>query len=699
MGGMNTPTETFRQEVEELLADIEEAVLDIEQNSGDKETVDRLFRAMHTIKGSGGMFGMDEMSAFTHHVETALDLVRERKLAVTRELIDLILASRDQIQTMLAADDGSPTDREAAESIVDRLKVLMSDQNQADGPGALAADTEPESSGEVTYRIRFRPDPAVFSSGMDPALLLDELAELGPMAVVCQTEDIPAFSEMDPERCYLWWDVVLTTSDGMSAVKDVFIFVEDDSEIEITEIADTATVDPDAAPPRFGEILVDRGDVSREELQAALEEQSRLGDILVKKGVVSDEKVESALREQEALRERKQVAKAESVRVPADKLDRLVNLVGELVITRAQLSQVVAGIDRVDLETPVEDVDRLTGELRDLVLNIRMMPIGATFTRFRRLVRDLSAELGKEIKLITEGAETEMDKTVVDRLGDPLVHLIRNSIDHGIEGPEERLAAGKPRAGAITLKAAHKGANVVVTVSDDGKGLDRETIRAKAVARGLVSADADLSDKEVFDQIFAPGFSTAAQVSNVSGRGVGMDVVKREIDNLRGSVEVESRPGEGSTMNLSLPLTLAIVDGLLVRVATELYVIPLSLVERCLELADSAFALSKRRNVVSVRGELLPCVRLRDYFALAGRPPEIEEAVVVSVGEDRLVLSVDHVIGDHQTVIKSLGKAYEDVEGVSGGTIMGDGTVALIVDVPGMLRRVRQDEREAVCGP
>ncbi len=692
-----SPAETYRMEAEELLGDIEEAVLDIEQDPGDSDAVNRLFRAMHTIKGSGSMFGFDDIAQFTHHVETALDLVREGSVSVTKELIDLVLASRDRIIAMLEAADGVGTvDLSANEAIILRLQALMPNSDEGGETKVESAEEASTGNREITYRIRFRPDPAVFKSGLDPVLLIEELVELGKCGVVANTEEVPDSVELDPEVCNLFWDILLTSDKGIDAIKDVFIFVEDDSDISIKEIADNISSDPDDPVPKFGDILVDRGDVDRGDLENALKEQKRLGDLLVDSGAVSEEKVKSALKEQQALKERKASAKAESVRVPSDKLDSLINLVGELVITRAQLQQVAARVENLELASPVEDIDRLTGELRDLVLNIRMMPIGMTFTRFRRLVRDLSGELGKTMDLVTEGAETEMDKTVIDRLGDPLVHLIRNSIDHGIESPEVRSAVGKPARGTIRLVAAHKGANVVITIEDDGKGLDPEFIRERAIAKGLITADTELSEQDTFALIFAPGFSTASEVTSVSGRGVGMDVVKREIETLRGTIEIESNKGSGTAIHLSLPLTLAIIDGLLVDVAGDRFVVPLSLIEECLELTEKERALGDGRRLIQVRGNLIPYIRLREVFDIGGDQPPLEETVVVHIGDLRAGLVVDHVIGDHQTVIKSLGKAYQSVQGVSGGTIMGDGRVALILDVASLLRGEKQQERNAV---
>ena len=366
--------------------------------------------------------------------------------------------------------------------------------------------------------------------------------------------------------------------------------------------------------------------------------------------------------------------------------------------TQAQLTQIGAGIDNGDLAGPVEEVERLTGELRDSVLNIRMTPIGGTFNKFRRLVRDLSGELGKEIDLITEGGETELDKTVIEQMNDPLVHLIRNSIDHGVESPEIRAEAGKPAKGIIHLSAHHKGTNVAIVIKDDGKGLNKQAIRAKAIEKGLIHPETDYSDKEIFAQILMPGFSTAEKVTSVSGRGVGMDVVKRQIEALRGSIEIASKPGAGTTIELTLPLTLAIIDGLLVDVGGDRFVVPVAAVEECLEMRAECFAMDKGRNVIQVRGELVPYIRLREVFNIYGNEPAVEETVIVHINDTRIGIVVDHVIGDYQTVIKPLGKIYQDAEGVSGATIMGDGSVALIIDIAGIIRCAEKEEQNLVYG-
>ena len=696
MSQSNIHAETYRQEALELLSDVEEAILDVEQDAGNAEHVNRLFRAMHTIKGSGAMFGFDDIANFTHHAETVLDKVREGVVPVNKDLIDLILASSDQIRAMLqATEGGAVVDISGSEEIVAGLKALMYVQEDANAflpENIEASDADKNMTGKkITCRIRFCPGPSIFATGMDPALLLDELRDFGDCVVTTQTENIPILYDLDPEQCYIFWDLNLTTNKSIDDIMDVFIFVDDESEIKIDEIACDADMNTDRK--RLGEILVEKGDVTKETLNNALDSQKQIGELLVNSGAVSREKVDSALKEQQTVEKQKSTVGPGSVRVPSDRLDNLINLVGELVITQARLTQVSVDLNDAKLAAPVEEVERLAGELRDCVLNIRMLPIGTTFSKFRRLVRDLSSELGKEIDLKTEGAETELDKTVIERLDNPLVHLIRNSIDHGIESPEKRKASGKSPKGKIRLSAEHKGANVVITIEDDGGGLDAEVIKSKAIEKGLIETVKGLSESEIFKLVFAPGFSTNTQVTSVSGRGVGMDVVRREIEALRGSIKISSKKGQGTTVTLSLPLTLAIIDGLLVKVGENRFVLPLSVVEECMELPKDHIANTHGRHLISVREELVPYIHLRKIFDLSGGYPPLEQIVIVK-SEGMLVgIVVDEIIGDHQTVIKSLGSMYQDAAGVSGGTILGDGGIALIVDVSKVIQCAEIEER------
>lgn len=655
------PAHIFLIEAEDLLVRIEEVVLDLNCQEPDEEAINQLFRAFHTIKGSGAMFGFDAVADFTHHLETALDKVRSGGIQVTPELLDLILAAKDQIKALLdAGRTGDILPVEAGVGIVQALARLSGEeisQKVSVPDGAI----RPQEHGaeDKNWKIHFRPNASILRCGSNPIFLLRELRELGTVTIVAHPEGIPLLTAIQPEDCYLSWDIYLTTSAGLDAIKDVFIFVEDDSEVRIEEVQSTAT--PAAELPSTSEI-------STKPLPSSTVQQ--IPDRATTREVNGNRQPNS----QDA-----------GVRVSSDKLDRLVNLVGELVMNQSRLMQAASKLDAPDLAGPVEEIERLISELRDSVLGIRMMPIGATFNRFKRLVHDLSAELGKEIALITEGAETELDKTVLDKLGDPLVHLIRNSIDHGIEPAEQRIKAGKPRKGTIRLSAVHAGSNVMVTIQDDGRGLDAEAIYAKALERHLIPPDAALSEKEIFHLIFLPGFSTAKQVTKVSGRGVGMDVVKRQIDALRGTVTIFSAAGRGTTISLSLPLTLAIIDGLLVEIGGDQFILPMSMVTENVELHRAERSRKNGRNVISVRGELVPYIRLREIFYISGSDPDIEKIVIVRKENSQIGIVVDRVLGSHQTVIQSLGKFYRDINLISGATIMGDGRVALILDIAGLI--------------
>lgn len=710
------PTEQFaalyREEASERLAELEAALLELEESPDDLELVGKAFRAMHTIKGSGAMFGFEAIAAFTHEMETVFDRVRDGALSVTPALIGHALQGKDVIRAML---DGEGAEGEGARDALVAAFRAYAAEAKAKGKAAApppapeaapppapapAAPGPAEAGATKTWRITFMPARDMLLDGSNPLALLAELRTLGRCEVVAHCGEVPRLEQLEPEACFLWWSVVLSTDQGLNAIRDVFIFVEGRCELRIDLIDDPAQAG-DGSYKKLGEILVERGSVSPEVLQATLAQQKQIGDLLIEKGGVAPEAVRAAAVEQKVVREARARREpgapgdeASSIRVPAKKLDSLVDLVGELVIAQARLSQTALMRDDPELLSIAEVVERLSADLRDNTLNIRMVPIGTTFSRFKRLVRDLSAELGKEIELVTEGAETELDKTVIDRLGDPLVHLIRNSCDHGVETPAARAAAGKPPKGTVRLSAYYSGASVFIEIKDDGKGLDPAAIRAKALQKGLIEPEAKLSEKELFNLIFLPGFSTASQVSNLSGRGVGLDVVKRSIDALRGSVELESVPGQGATLRLKLPLTLAIIEGLLCSVGAARYVLPMSLVEECVELTAEDVLRSNGNQFASVRGEIVSYVRLRDWFEIEGRRPPVEQIAIANVDGVRFGFVVDHVIGQHQTVIKTLGNMYRDVEGLSGATILGDGAVALIADLPSIVRAAAR-EKEA----
>ncbi len=689
--------EAFREEAAELLIDLEKALLELEDAPDDAEIVGKVFRAMHTIKGSGAMFGFDDISAFTHEVETVYERVRGGELRADAQLVSLSLAARDHIHAMLNTPES--VEEATTRELIDAFRRYLPDSEGASGP-TPAAHSCATGQKKCIYRIRFRPAHDLFLRGTNPVSLLNELRELGPCRVVAHTDALPSLGDVDHEGCYAAWEIVLATDQGIEAIRDVFIFVEDDCELFIDLVDDGDELRNDEVK-RIGEILIERGDLSAEDLSAAITSRKRLGELLVEAKLVSPEKVAAALAEQEVAREvrRESAPQADSltsIRVPADKLDALVDLVGELVTIQSRLSQTAAGRDDTELTLIAEEIERLTAELRDQTLKIRMLPIGTTFSRFKRLVRDLSQELGKQIELQTAGGETELDKTVIEKLGDPLVHIIRNSIDHGIEPPEARRDGGKPPCGTIRLGAEHSGDSVVIEISDDGAGLDPEAIRRKAVEKGLIGEQEELAERDLFQLLFAPGFSTAKKITSVSGRGVGMDVVKRAIEALRGSIELTSVKGRGTTIRIRLPLTLAIIESLLVRIDDAPYVIPLAQVEECIELSRQDVKNAHGRHLVRVRDCLVPYIPLRERFGIDGEPPAIQQVVITRCNGTQVGFVVDRVVGEHQTVIKSLGRMYRDMRELSGATILGDGTVALILDIEQLMRGVEADEKMAV---
>ncbi len=507
---------------------------------------------------------------------------------------------------------------------------------------------KPAKAKAATWEIRFRLPVNAMANGTNPLGLLDELAELGDCEIVADTSTVPSLDALNPSDLHLGWTVRLTTEQPQSAIDDVFIFVMDDMEIDIRAI------------------------------EAVVEEELPVSEILPEaRKVAADPKGGKA---------------AENVRVPAERLDELMDRVGELVIAQSRLSQLAGSSVDILLRSVSEDVERLSGELRDTMMVLRMVPIAQLFGRFRRLIHDLARETGKQIELETEGEGTEVDKAVIERLADPLVHLVRNSCDHGLEKSDERVAAGKPATGRITLIARQSGGDVTITIRDDGRGIDRQRVRAKAEASGLLAPNAQVSDQELLQMIFQPGFSTASEVTSLSGRGVGMDVVKKSVEALRGTISVTSTPGAGSEVSLAIPLTLAIIDGLLVRVGNGCYVIPLPAVEECLELSPDDDIRSRGRSFISLRESLVPFIRLRELFNTGTKPDQFQKIVVISTGSERVGLVVDQIIGDHQTVIKAMSKLHHDVATFSGATILGDGNVALILDVAHLVMAGQQQE-------
>jgi two-component system chemotaxis sensor kinase CheA len=654
------PSETFRQEAQDVLEQLEQSLLDLGASLDDLDLIDSAFRALHTIKGSGAMFGFTEVAEFVHEFETAFDRVRKGDTAPSDALVSVSLDAKDHISLLIAEP---ATHAAAGTPILTRLRVIVGTDTpetqlaKSDDPitTTLETDARPHHNG---WTIRFKLPKDALSLGANPALLLDELRELGSCTVRANVDDIPTLETLDPEVCFMSWDVTLHGDCTRSAVEEVFLFVQEGMELEIAPLV-TTVKDLD------------------------VEENIETAEVIDEKFNLPSKKVDTP---------NLPARGSSSLRVAAERLDELLDHVGELVIAQARLSQISEDSRDSSLMGVTEEIERLSAGLRDITMGIRMVPIGTLFNRFRRLVHDLSSELGKNIEFATSGEQTELDKTVIESLADPLVHIIRNAIDHGLENPEDRIAAGKQEQGTVRLAAAHEGAEVAISVSDDGAGLNVDRIRQKAEETGLITSESLITDSELNRLIFHPGFSTAKEITSVSGRGVGMDVVSRTMDALRGRIDVSSRPNNGTTVTLRLPLTLAIIDGMLVRVGCNRYSIPLSAVEECVELPAEVAENARGRNFLSIRGELVPFLRLRELFGTK-EPEELhQKVVIVSTGEQRMGLVVDQILGNTQTVIKSLSRLHANIETFAGATIMGDGAVALILDVVQLMRSAQHLE-------
>lgn len=717
--------QTFAQESEELLIEMEESLLALETEPESRELLDGLFRAIHTIKGAAGVFGYDDIVEFTHPVESEIDRIRQGDRQLNNEMISVLLRVKDHTQTLvtavttesseLSSDELNAQARgilsELLEDSKDRTAEATDTDRQpeehscGDAISAMIAQdiTEPEwNTITETWLISLQFNEDTYRNGLDPISFIHYLKNLGEIKeILTSAPELPDFKDADFESCYLDFQIIFFSGASKEDIDNVFEFAQDNCTITI--IPSKSKVDNyiellDRLAPsesaKLGEILRSIGAVTERELQQALESQqdsddsegsnsaTKLGEMLVDSQAVEKPVVEQALQKQKQAREISQ-----SIRVDASKLGKLINLVGELVISSAAMKNLVSKHQILDAGDIVASVEHLVEDIRNHALELRMVPIGETFTRFRRVVRDVSKDLGKNIELVISGAESELDKTVVEKINDPLTHLIRNSLDHGIETPEQRLAAGKPAKGTLSLNAFHDSGHIVIQVKDDGKGLDSQKIRAKAESLGLVKADQSLSRLEELRLIFEPGLSTKAEASNLSGRGVGMDVVRRNIESLRGSIELDSEPGVGTTITIQLPLTLAIIDGFMVGAGGENYVIPLSMIEECVEMDCDDWQIDKKQNFINLRGDVMPYMRIKEFFGdhSSAEKPKHESLVVVRFGRNKAGFVVDTLYGEQQTVIKPLGPIFQNLQGISGATVLGSGEIALILDVQGLI--------------
>ncbi|MBB5884446.1 chemotaxis protein CheA [Xanthomonas sp. LMG 8992] len=684
---MDQLLQTFIAESRDLLEDMERNLLEAERGEAGPDAVNAIFRGAHTIKGSGGLFDLAQLVGFTHVVESVLDLVREHAVALDSELIQLMLACCDHIRALVEAAAGAEADEAtltaAGAPLLERLQTYL--QPAAAPAAAAATPAAPAAPAQTGYwRISLQLFTDALRFGNSPLHLIRCLRSLGTLeAVRTRHERVPALPELDPEACYLGFDILLRSDAQQAAIEDIFEFVRDDCDLQVLAVEPNG----DAANLDLPLLVAEAGSQASADDFAGFESAAApVAAPAAAAAAVASAPAAAATTAANAGPAKAAAARGEggSIRVDADKLDRMIDLVGELIIAVASTG---ANAQRTGDAQLLESTSILAGlveEVRESALQLRMVKIGGTFSRFHRVVHDVARELGKDIVLVVNGEDTELDKSVVEKIADPLTHLVRNAMDHGIEPAEVRQARGKPVRGTVRLNAFHDSGSIVIQISDDGGGLNRDRILAKALERGLIEPGRLLSDREVFALIFEPGFSTAEKVTNLSGRGVGMDVVKRNIAALRGSVDISSQQDVGTTISVRLPLTLAIINGFQVGVGKSVFVVPLDVVEECVE-----FAPNYQSEYIDLRGNVLPYVRLRSLFAIAGAPPARESIVVIRQGSQRFGLVVDTLLGEWQTVIKPLSKVFAQVKGISGSSILGSGGVALILDVPSLLGQLQ----------
>ncbi|MBA4777341.1 chemotaxis protein CheA [Agrobacterium salinitolerans] len=739
---MNEIKEIFFQECEEQLAELESGLLKLNDGDRDPETVNAVFRAVHSIKGGAGAFGLDDLVAFAHVFETTLDCVRSNKLEPTQDVLKVMLRSADVLADLTnAARDGGSVDETRTRGLVKELEALANGETvQVSAPVAapaavkapqpVAAKPTDESGFEPipfsftdfadettplmeapSFQITFKPHAALYSKGNEAALLLRDLSRIGEMSINCDLSELPSLDKLDPETSYLSWTVSITTDKGEEGIRSVFEFAEWDCDLEIvpvvSDVADDAEELP-MIPVPFDLSALDSGPEEQPVVEIAKAEapyvaaavETAVATTQIAQSVnAAIEKREAAAAPAAAQANASAAANAsagQTIRVDLDRVDRLINLVGELVINQAMLSQSViendaSGTSAVNMG--LDELQQLTREIQDSVMAIRAQPVKPVFQRMSRIVREVADMIGKQIRLVTEGENTEVDKTVIDKLAEPLTHMIRNAVDHGIETPEKREAAGKNPEGTIKLSAKHRSGRILIELQDDGAGINRERVRQKAIDNDLIAADANLTDEEIDNLIFAPGFSTADKISDISGRGVGMDVVKRSIQALGGRINISSRPGLGSTFTMSLPLTLAVLDGMVVTVAGQTLVVPLTaIVETLQPEAKNIHSFGSNQRLISIRNSFCPLVdvgRVLNFRPTQADPVEGVALLVESEGGGQRALMVDAIQGQRQVVIKSLEANYTHVPGIAAATILGDGRVALILDVDAIVSASR----------
>lgn len=707
---MSEELRLFLEDSEEQLTFMENALLTMQENGVNEEDIGALFRAMHTIKGSAGMFGFDDIVAFTHVAESLLSEVRSQTVKLTEEMIDLFLLCKDHVENLIeTATQNKKLDTSLKATNDELLEKLLSympgnEQVAQQNTKQEVSQKSTPQEGEKRWHISIRLHNDFFTSGMDIINLLDCLGDLGNIEkTVPVIQNIPLLDAYNPVEAYIGFEVQLLGVTSIEEIEEVFEFVLDDLDLKIFKTSNLQAlkelIESQKKPDEFKEFLLINELFTQADLDA-LEQKSKEEISQEKSNSKNEPKVKEHSQTQtpqknQSVTPKKQEHKHFSLRVDSSKVDQLINQISEMVIANAKIAQRADKIDDTDLLEATTVMSDMLEEVRSSVMNIRMVQVGDSFNKFRRIVNDTAKKIGKEINFVIKGGETELDKMVVEKISDPIMHMLRNSVDHGIEPPKERKAIGKDPKGNVSLSAYPDAGTIVIEIRDDGRGLDKERILQKAIANGIVSSNQSLSDKEIYNLIFAAGLSTAKEISDISGRGVGMDVVKKNIEDLRGTVEIDSTPGKGSVFTIRLPLTLAIIDGFLIQSGKTKYIIPLEMIQECIELSKEYKEQMHGNEFINLRDSILPLLNIREYFKEDESETDRDNIVVVRYGEYKMGLLVDELYGEFQTVIKPLGKVFEHVPGISGATILGSGEIALIFDIPKLMEhKIKETRRE-----
>jgi len=703
---MDSLIQGFIEEANELIAKLEEALLNLENNPTDNESVASVFRVMHTLKGSGAMFGFHSVSSFTHLLENIYDSIRSNKLKLNTEILNLTFDSVDLIKALLKHNEITAEIKPDYDRLLKEFESVCNHGKPETAKIEIIPAPSEEIEKQPTYYIYFAPNKEILQNGTNPLYLIDELISLGKGKVFTHINQIPEFNDLNAQLCLVSWDILLSTHVDLSEILDVFIFVEDDSKIEIQKISDINLLDQQIFTERLPAYISENEETAIVELQELAEQLEQ--EIIQNKTSASGKSAEKTSSSNDSLEDPKtekssidsnttekpkeetvkltkslevpnRSKSSSSIRVSSQKVETLINLVSEMVTTQARLSLLAQNANNSEILEVAESLEKLTRQLRDNAFEISLIPISSLVTLFQRLIRDLSKELNKEIVFETQGTDTELDKTIIENLSDPLMHLFRNAIDHGLENKEERIKARKPEKGTLLFKAYYSGTSVYIDISDDGKGIDTERVREKAISQGLIKENQKLSEKQIHEMIMLPGFSTSDNITDISGRGVGMDVVKKNINKIQGDIDILSEKGKGTTFSLKLPLTLSIIDGLLVQIDQKKYIIPILLIKKIAPILNETVK-QAFNNTLTIDHEQIPFIHLREEFNIKTEAPRMQQVVVVNYGDKEVGIVIDRVIRESQVVVKSIGKHFKDQEIISGASIMGDGIVALVLD-------------------